>query len=132
MTLHTKRFHLEDVQRIPVTLTDTARDAILASSHQGRLWPQALSELCAERGCIACVSIDVVCKSAFHPVSPTELHPVTGEEPLLFYVVATHAVTGVPDYTWLINVSDLSQVYPRGDFQAVTSVQEMLRLYPYT
>jgi hypothetical protein len=131
-----KRFELEDVQRVPVTVSAQARALIDASTSQGRLLPQALSEHFAEAGNIASVDVDAVLKSQHFAVYSHERDTVLGgPEPWLLVITAHHrSGSSEHDHTWHINASDLADLHPLTKmplFQAALAAQELWRLYPH-
>lgn len=130
-----KRFHAYELRRVPVELSDDARRLILASSAQGRLLPQALSELLGTHSAIARVRVAVEEKSRRFIVHPAEVHPPTGGPPLLLAIVAEHVSDDARlAHEWLINAADLSDLHPRTHqplFNPALMAQELLRLYPH-
>jgi hypothetical protein len=112
----------------------TARAIIGASSAQGRLFPQALSELLGTHPQIGRIQIDAESKAQRFTVHPSERHPVTGAVPTLLRIEAIPVDDAIPIYTWLINAETLSDLHPRLHhplFNAARMAQELLRLYPY-
>jgi len=130
-----KRFDLADVKRIPVDVTPAAHERIHASTQQGRLFPQALSEHFGAAGNVARMHVDVQPKSRYFPIGTDERDPVTGGEPVLLVITATHANhPDVPEHVWYLNAADLCDLHPRTHeplFQAVPAAQELHRLYPH-
>lgn len=61
-----KAFEVHEVRRLPVTMTPTARSAIGASSSQGRLLPQALSEAFGLLDSVASLALDVTEEESPH------------------------------------------------------------------
>jgi len=130
-----KRFTLADVRRVQVDVTAAAHGRIVASTQQGRLFPQALAEHFGAAGNVRKVTIDALPKSAFFPIAPDERDPLTGGEPMLLVITVTHANhPDVPEHTWYVNAADLSDLHPRTHeplFQAAQAAQELHRLYPH-
>lgn len=122
-----KLFALEDIQRIPVQVSPEAHTALICSSHEGRKFAQALSELFGALGCVREVHVTLVEKRRLFP---TEIHEAHS---LLLRVEVIHARSQVPRYHWYINLSDFQHVpaHRSGGLQAAVCVQELVRLYPY-
>ena len=56
---HRCRFDFADIRRVPVTQTDAVKARLIASSHEGRLLPQALSEYFGKVTEVECVELDL-------------------------------------------------------------------------
>jgi len=98
------------MRRIPVTLTDPAKELIDKSGRQGRVFPQALSEFFGTLPIVERVWIDLV------------------EDRIAIYIKASDAGKG---YQFFLAVDDLLQVprNPRDGFDAARTVDELLRVY---
>jgi len=106
-----KRFHMEHVRRIPVQLTEAAKEAIDGSTRQGRVFPQALSEFFGTLPEVEQIEIDV---------SP--------DKRLMIDIKHKHEHK---HYRFFIGVDDLHQKSgnPRDSFDAAKTANELLRLY---
>lgn len=127
-----KRFHTQEVRRVPVQVTPEADAVIHASSAQGRLLPLALAEAFGMFPLVTRLSIALEPKRIRFVLHPSEIHPLTGAEPLLLVITAYHTETAM--HEWLINSADLSYIDPQSHlprFLAAELAFELARLYPY-
>lgn len=109
----TKRFETHHVRRIPVFLTDTAKEVIDQATRQGRVFPQALSEFFGTLPEVERVEVDL---------SP--------ENRLMIDV--KHCEDKEKHYRFFVGVDDeLHQTprNPREGFDAAQKADELLRLY---
>ncbi len=119
--MHTKRFNLEDVKRIPITLTEEAKAIIDASHQQGRLLPLALSEHFGALGYIESVSIDAIAKSEVHP------HAENLDDTLLSIVVKYTD----NEHRFLIHANDINELHQINRVPTVQArhiAEELVRL----
>jgi hypothetical protein len=100
--MHTKRFNLEDIKRIPVTLSEQAKAIIDASHAQGRLLPLSLSEHFGILGYVESVGIDAIAKSEVHP------HAENPDDTLLSINVK---YTDDREHQFLIHVDDIQELH---------------------
>lgn len=107
-----KRFEAHEMRRIPVTLTDGAKEVINKAVKQGRIFPQALSEFFGTLPEVERVEIDL-----------------TQEGRLMIDV--KHSEDEGKHYRFFIGVDDLHQTprNPRHGFDAAQMADELLRLY---
>lgn len=127
-----KHFEAHELRRIPVIVSDVAQTEIMASSAEGRKFPQALSELFGGVVGIKEVHIDAVPKSTHFPVTEQDTHPLSGEEVRMLVITAVHADGSIDAHTWYVNASDLGCVRPQNQgFSAVATARELVRLYPH-
>ena len=113
----TKRFELSDIVRIPVQLSDDAKDFINLSCDEGRRLLNALSEIFGELGNVTKIEVSIDAASKYFPSLPE------GEK--LLIIVAYHSSTS--PYRWLVPAN---QLLDRG-FRAHLLVQELVNLYPH-
>jgi hypothetical protein len=105
-----KRFHTEDMRRIPVEVTPLAQACLDQSSYQGRVLPQALSEFFGTLPDVDQVSIELTEDRLKITIRHKE------ERKQHAFHIETAALTAVSDQ-------------PRAGFEAVTMADELLRLY---
>jgi hypothetical protein len=110
---HTKRFHVEDMRRIPVTISDEAKNIIDRSSYQGRVFTQGLSEFFGTLPDVEQVEIG------------------TERDGDLLSIHVKHAEDEDKHHRFLIRAERLHQVseQPGKGFEAATTANELLRLY---
>ncbi|MBF6588926.1 MAG: hypothetical protein IVW57_00160 [Ktedonobacterales bacterium] len=134
-----KQCTLEEVtvRRVPVTVTPAAHALILASTSEGRIFPQALSEHFGANGNVRQVIVDAVRKDAHFRVGPEECHPITREPggAMLLTVTIKHAGhPNVEPHTLYMNASDLCDLHPITHlplFRAALTAREHYRLWPH-
>src|SRR5258708_33304510 len=128
-----KAFEPHELRRIPVTLTDAAQQVVLSSSAEGRIFPQALSELFGGVEGVKELQIDAVVRSQHFPSGPEHFHPITGEEDRMLVIDVVHENGSIDAHRYVLNVRDLQEVHPAGrvGFTAVATAQELVRLYPH-
>lgn len=127
-----KHFETHELRRVPVLLTPEAKAAIDASSHQGRLFPQALSEYFGDIRGVREVRVHIVPRHTHFPhmlAAPS----ATGTEARIVEVQAIHTDGSIDPHTWLLNMHDLEEAALGADngFRAHTMAEELARLYPY-
>lgn len=108
----TKRFETHHMRRIPVTLSDSAKEFIDGSTRQGRVFPQALSEFFGTLPEVEQVEVDL-----------------TEDDRLMVHV--KHAEDEDKHYRFFVGVDDLHATprNPREGFDAAQKADELLRLY---
>jgi hypothetical protein len=106
-----KRFHVEHMRRIPVMVSDEAKEVLNASSYQGRVLPQALSEFFGTHPEVYSVEVDLE------------------EDRLMIHI--KHGQHEDKHHRFFIAVGDLIQTSerPRQGFEATRTADELLRLY---
>lgn len=109
----TKRFHAEHMRRIPVQLSEKAKQIIDLSTHQGRLLPQALAEFFGTLPDVEGIEIS------------------TEEKDERFMIDVKHGHDEEKHCRFFMSVNDLHQVseQPRQGFEAARTAQELQRLY---
>jgi len=107
----TKRFHVEEMRRIPVRVTDRAKEVLDTSSYQSRILPQALSEFFGVLPDVRMVRVDF-----------------EGDK---LVIDVKHAKDGRKHQRFFIGIEDLAKVseQPRQGFEAATTADELQRLY---
>jgi len=112
----TKRFEVHDMRRIPVVVSEQAREIIDGSTQQGRLLPQALSEFFGTLPDAEQVEVNLVKDTVF------------GER-LAIHV--KHGNNEDKHHRFFIAKSDLFDVHshPALGFGAARTADELLRLY---
>jgi hypothetical protein len=127
-----KRFETHELHRIPVLVTEDAREAIAVSSAEGRLVAQALSEAFGQHPHVQAVQLSLVEKREHFRVAAEE-YEYTGTAPLLLLVDVHAKRQRYPRYRYYVNLTDLHQVAPgtAQGFRAASFAAELLSLYPY-
>jgi len=121
-------FSLENVRRIPVTVSEKASSLMIVSSKEGRKFSQALSEILGSIPELDSVQIDAYPRSTDFEIGPEHIDPVTGEEAHMLYITVLSGSTEVQQ--WILRASDLTEL--RGGkpiFNARETALELARLY---
>lgn len=107
----TKRFEAHHIRRIPVVLTDSAKEVIDHATRQGRIFPQALSEFFGTLPEVERIEVDL---------SP--------DNRLMIDIKHTDEQK---HYRFFVGIDDLHAVpsNPRHGFDAAKMADELLRLY---
>jgi hypothetical protein len=122
----TRHFDLSDVKHVPVVVSDDAKKYINGSPHQGRLFPQALSEIFGNHPEIAEIYVDLIRKRDVFALAGDE-----DEHTQLLRITVKHGDVRLEDGVRLINADDLQVIDPLGlfGFNAAQTAQELLRLH---
>ena len=127
-----KAFEVHELRRIPVRITDDAREEIALSSAEGRKFPQALAEYFGGYQSIKEVHVHAVARSAYFESLPEHFHPITGRESRILEIDIIHSDDRIQPHCFLINADDLHWV-SKGDpngFRAHTAAAELVRMTP--
>ncbi len=108
----TKRFETHHVRRIPVTLSEQAKEFIDGSTRQGRVFPQALSEFFGTLPEVERVEVDL-----------------TEDDKLMIHV--KHTEHEHKHHRFHVASDDILSISPnpRHGFDAARTADELLRLY---
>lgn len=108
----TKRFETHHVRRIPVQLTERAKEFIDGSTRQGRVFPQALSEFFGTLPEVERVEVDLA-----------------DDDRLMIHV--KHGEHEHKHHRFHVASDDIVQISPnpRHGFDAARTADELLRLY---
>lgn len=106
-----KRFHIHEMRRIPVTISASAKEVIDGSTRQGRVLPQALSEFFGTLPDVRRVEVDLV------------------DDKLTIHV--KHAKDGRKHHRFHLASEDITQTSELAGkgFDAAKTADELLRLY---
>lgn len=127
-----KHFETHELRRIPVLLSPEAKEAIDSSSHQGRLFPQALAEYFGGIDIVREVHVHIVPRHVHFPhqvAAPSSVQSA----PRILEVTAIHEDGSIDPHRWLLNMHDLEEP-PLGrdtGFRAHLMAEELVRLYPH-
>lgn len=116
-----KLFHVETLRRIPVVQNQETRDAIGATTFEGRIFPQALSDEFGKLEQVDSIILTVVGKAK---------HFATEEDARLLEVDVI-GTSGMVEHRFLVNMSDLEHFHQSGwhSFQAGETAKELVRLF---
>jgi hypothetical protein len=124
-------FAIETMRRIPHVMERETRHAIMRTTHEGRLFPQALSDVFgrvpeASRIELALHRMDDHFSSEVLALPDTQ----RPDEPLLAIRIV-HEQHPQFDHTFLLHLKDLCQIHASGwhCFHAHETAMELLRLY---
>jgi hypothetical protein len=122
---NTIRFEVHEIRRVPTEISDKARELIDASSYEGRLLPQALSEFFGSLPDVTGVVIDALPKADFFEVDEDD------RDTMLLSIVIQHAHPRIDDHRILINAAHLQEVADQKGqgFEAAATAEEMHRQY---
>lgn len=116
-----KLFHIETLRRIPVIQDEDTKNAIGATTHEGRIFPQALSDEFGKLNQVDSVLLRVVGKA---------VHFATEEDERIVEV-HIQGKEGELLHRFLLNMTDLEHVHASGwhSFQAGETAKELVRLF---
>lgn len=128
-----KRFHTRDLRRIPVSVPADVRHALARTNAQGRLLPQALSEILGAHPGVAAVALALVEPSVEAPAEPET--PAHLDQPRQVRPAPTHLrVTALPTNAarhapleWTLALSDLSALHPQTRHPVTRAVEHAQR-----
>lgn len=117
-----KIFFAHELRRISVICTPEATEAIAKSSHGGRMFPQALSEMFGELPEVEKVHVAIAPKHTLVPVSEQNRDDL---------VLLIDIVNGRNSHRFLVNYSDLCHYHSSGwhSFNPAETARELVRLY---
>lgn len=116
-----KLFHVECMRRIPVVQDQETRDVIGATTHEGRMFPQALSDEFGKIDSVVQVALSIRKKADHFNVEPDN------ENDLLIQIAVKNNTD--EEKILFINVSDLLQVGSWHNFSAHFTACELVRIY---
>ena len=119
-----KMFHVETMRRIPHTMEQDARNAIAATTYEGRLFPQALSDAFGENPHVTRLFLTV--RKKIHHFAPSD----NDDDDLLLIHVFDDRDLADPRI-FFVNMDDLRQHHVSGwhCFQAAATAKEIAHLY---
>lgn len=117
-----KVFHIETLRRVPYFYQKETWQAIGTTTHEGRLFPQALSDAFGKIACVEEIHLCLYQKKELFETSEND-------EDIMLYITVYTKNEGIETFT--LNLNDLKQHHRSGwnSFRAAATAEELARLF---